>query len=162
MMGVPRRKTKDVAALSLRPMSSSDISAALSILEESPEAARWSRASLVDSASSGFAWVAELDGRVSGILVGRVAADEFEILNLAVAKVCRRKGVATRLVTSALESARTAGAPRIYLEVRASNEGAIDLYTRMGFRESGRRRNYYRNPSEDAVLLVLNQDGRSQ
>ena len=160
-MGRPREKATDVTLLSVRPMSASDISAVLSILEESPEAARWSSASLLESVLSGISWVAELDARVAGILIGRAAVDEFEILNLAVAKVFRRRGVATRLVTAVLNSARSAGARRTYLEVRASNEGGVDFYRRMGFRESGRRANYYRDPPEDAVLLVLNNDGRS-
>jgi ribosomal-protein-alanine N-acetyltransferase len=155
-MGLPREKSTAATAPSVRPMSASDVSAALSILEESPEAGRWSSASLLDSVSSGISWVAELDARVAGILIGRAAADEFEILNLAVAKIFRRRGVAARLVNAVLNSANSAGARQTYLEVRASNEGGIAFYTRMGFREAGRRVNYYRHPVEDAVLLVLN------
>jgi ribosomal-protein-alanine N-acetyltransferase len=79
----------------------------------------------LESASQGIAWAAELDGCVAGILIGRVAADEFEILNLAVRQACRRRGVATQLVRAALDYARTAGATQTYLEVRASNEAAI-------------------------------------
>jgi ribosomal-protein-alanine N-acetyltransferase len=155
-MGLPREKATDVSAFGVRPMAASDISAALSILEESPEAARWSSASLSECVLSGTSWVAELDARVAGILIGRVTVDEFEILNLAVAKIFRRRGVATRLVTAVLNFAEAAGARQTYLEVRASNEGGVAFYTRMGFREAGRRVNYYRHPVEDAVLLVLN------
>ncbi len=114
---------------------------------------------MLESASQGIAWAAELDGGIAGILIGRVAADEFEILNLAVGKARRRRGLATQLVSAAVEYARTAGARQSYLEVRASNEGGIALYTRMGFHVSGRRPNYYRNPPEDAVLLALYKDG---
>lgn len=143
----------------VRRMSASDVSAAHSILDESPEAATWSREVLLESASQGIAWAAELNGRVAGILVGRVAADEFEILNLAVGEGCRRRGVASQLVNAALEGSRAAGARQAYLEVRASNEGGIAFYSRMGFRVCGRRPNYYRNPVEDAVLLVLGAEG---
>src|SRR5512135_661165 len=143
----------------VRRMSASDVSAAHSILDESPEAATWSREVLLESASQGIAWAAELNGRVAGILVGRVAADEFEILNLAVGKGCRRRGVASQLVNAALEGSRAAGARQAYLEVRASNEGGIAFYSRMGFRVCARRPNYYRNPVEDAVLLVLGAEG---
>jgi [ribosomal protein S18]-alanine N-acetyltransferase len=149
------KKVGGTLAFTLRPMCASDISAALSILEESPEAAKWSRESLLEVSSRGIAWAAELDGRVAGILIGRVVADEFEILNLAVAKEHRRQRVATRLVSAAVESARIAGAVKAYLEVRASNEGAIAFYSRVGFRVSGRRPNYYRDPVEDALLLAL-------
>jgi ribosomal-protein-alanine N-acetyltransferase len=136
-------------------MSASDVSAALSILKESPEASIWTRESLLDSANRRNAWVAELGGSFAGILIGRVAADEFEVLNLAVAKARRRRGVATQLVEVALEDARIAGARQAYLEVRASNKGGIALYERLGFRVCGRRPNYYRDPIEDAILLVL-------
>jgi [ribosomal protein S18]-alanine N-acetyltransferase len=147
-------KIEDSPAVTVRRMSASDASAAHSILKESPESSIWSKESLLESVSQGIAWAAELDGRVAGILIGRVAADEFEILNLAVGKACRRRGIATQLVRSALEQVRAAGARRTYLEVRASNAGGIAFYERMGFRECGRRPNYYRDPLEDAVLLV--------
>lgn len=150
-----REKIGNSPAVTVRRMSGSDVSAALSLLEESPEASIWSRESMAESASGGNAWAAELDGRIAGILIGRIAADEFEILNLAVGKGCRRRGVATQLVAAALEHARTVGASQTYLEVRASNEGGIALYAGMGFAVCGRRPNYYRDPAEDAVLLVL-------
>jgi [ribosomal protein S18]-alanine N-acetyltransferase len=158
-MNSPGQKVRDNPTVTVRQMSASDVAIALSILEESPEASLWSSVSLLESASGGSAWAAERDGCVAGILVGRVAADEFEILNLAVGKTCRRRGIGTRLVGAALESARAAGARRAYLEVRASNEGGIAFYTRMGFRVCGRRPNYYSNPAEDAVLLALLDNG---
>lgn len=154
-MPVPSEKIGSSPAVVVRRMSASDVLAALSILKESPEASMWSSESLQESVSQGFAWSAEVGGQVAGILIGRVAADEFEILNLAVAKVARRRGVAKQLVIAALESARAGGARQVYLEVRASNEAAIALYLQMGFQVCGRRPNYYREPVEDAVLLVL-------
>jgi [ribosomal protein S18]-alanine N-acetyltransferase len=154
-MNVPGEKISDSSAVTVRPMSSLDVSAALSILEESPEASTWSREALLESASKGIAWAAELDGRVAGILIGQAAADEFEILNLAVGKLCRRRGVATHLVNAAVDWSRASGARQAYLEVRASNEGGTAFYARMGFHVCGRRPDYYRNPTEDAVLLVF-------
>jgi [ribosomal protein S18]-alanine N-acetyltransferase len=157
-MHSPSEKIGGSPSVTVRRMSVSDVSAALSILEESPEASIWSRASLLETASQGIAWAAEQDGCVAGILIGRVGADEFEILNLAVGKARRRRGIATQLVSAAVESARIAGARQFYLEVRASNGGAIALYTRLGFRVCGRRPNYYCHPTEDAVLLVLHKN----
>src|SRR5579863_6682781 len=154
-MHAPGEKIENSPLVTVRRMSPEDASAAFSILRESPEASIWSSESLLESASRGIAWAAELDGSFAGILVGQIAADEFEILNLAVGKAWRRRGVATKLVGAALESAQTAGVRRTYLEVRASNEGGIALYERFGFRVCGRRPNYYRKPTEDAVLLVL-------
>jgi [ribosomal protein S18]-alanine N-acetyltransferase len=145
--------------LTIVPMSASDVSTVQAILKESPEASMWSEESLVKSASTGVAWVARLNGSVAGILIGRGAADEFEILNMAVGKMWRRRKVATRLVETALERAWSAGAGKTYLEVRASNEGGISFYKRLGFREVGRRPDYYARPKEDAVLLVLKLSG---
>jgi ribosomal-protein-alanine acetyltransferase len=148
-------KINATARVSVRVMRASDISAAHSILKESPEASMWSRESLLESASRGIALVVELDGSIAGILVGRAAADEFEILNLAVGKAWRRRRAASRLVADAVARAQSAGATQVHLEVRASNAGAIALYEKMGFRICGRRTNYYREPVEDAVLLVF-------
>jgi ribosomal-protein-alanine N-acetyltransferase len=132
-----------------------DVPAVHELLKESPEASMWSRESLEEWACQEIAFVAELDGSIAGILVGRVAADECEILNLAVGTSWRRRGAATDLVRAVLELARSAGAKQVYLEVRASNHAAISFYESMGFRPCGRRSKYYRDPAEDAMLLVL-------
>ena len=136
----------------------SDTPSLHAILKESPEAAIWSQESLGKSLSGGIGWVAEADAGIAGFLVGRVAADEFEILNLAVKTALRRKGIATRLVSRATEDARAVGARSAFLEVRASNAGAIAFYSRMRFLQCGRRPNYYSGPVEDAVMLVLHID----
>jgi [ribosomal protein S18]-alanine N-acetyltransferase len=150
-------KIRDSSVVTVRRMCAMDVSPALSILGESPEASMWSSESLLDSISQGMAWAAELDGCLAGMLIGRAAADEFEILNLAVGNEFRRRGVGTKLVTAALEDAQFAGARQVFLEVRASNEGAIALYARLRFRVCGRRLNYYRGPTEDAVLMVFDE-----
>jgi ribosomal-protein-alanine acetyltransferase len=125
------------------------------ILAESPDAARWLVDSLPEAASGGMrAWVAELNGELSGVLVGRMAADEFEILNLAVSRARRRRGIASHLLDAALSWSRGAGTKRILLEVRASNQAAIGLYARYGFMACGRRKQYYQNPPEDALLFA--------
>jgi ribosomal-protein-alanine N-acetyltransferase len=146
--------SRGASDVSIRKLATSDVPAALAILQESPEAAAWSRESLLQLASDGaVAWVAELNTVVTGFLIGRIAADEFEILNMAVSGAHRRHGIASKLLESALEFSRIAGITRVYLEVRASNGLAIALYTRHGFSECGRRARYYRDPDEDAILL---------
>jgi ribosomal-protein-alanine N-acetyltransferase len=147
------------STITVRRMVMGDVSSACSILRESPEASAWSEASLWDSGLKGVAWTAVQNGSVAGVLIGRIAADEFEILNLAVYKASRRRGIATQLVSTAVQSAEREGAQRFYLEVRSSNEGGLALYHKMGFQVCGRRPNYYANPSEDAVLLVLHRTG---
>jgi ribosomal-protein-alanine N-acetyltransferase len=115
----------------------------------------WSVESLIDAASSDAAWIAEASGQKVAFIIGRAVADEFEVLNLAVAPVHRRRGIALRLMHEALRVARVGGARRAYLEVRDSNEAAIALYSHLGFTECGRRPRYYKYPVEDAVVLAL-------
>jgi ribosomal-protein-alanine N-acetyltransferase len=141
--------------ITVEPASASDVPLLHAILQESPEAAIWSEESLREGLSRGIGWVAKAEGGVAGFLVGRLAADEFEILNLAVRNALRRKGIATQLVSCATEHARAAGAHNMFLEVRASNTRAIDFYSRMRFLQCGRRPNYYHDPVEDALMLVL-------
>jgi ribosomal-protein-alanine N-acetyltransferase len=154
-MQVSGESIGDSSDILVRRMSATDVPSACSILKGSPEASSWSKESLLEWASKGIAWSADLNGTVAGVLIGRVAADEFEILNLAVDKADRRQGIATKLIRVAVEFAQMDGARRTYLEVRSSNVAGLALYARMGFQMCGRRVNYYGNPPEDAVLLVL-------
>lgn len=146
---------KGAPIVPIRGMISSDAPAILSILQESPEASLWSENGIQEAAADGMAWIAEQNGGVAGFLIGRVIADEFEILNMAVARAYRRRGIAGQLVREALECARMAGAKQAHLEVRASNEAAISLYWSYGFRQYGRRVRYYQYPLEDAYLFSV-------
>ena len=85
----------------------------------------------------------------------RNAADESEILNLAVEPESRRQGIASVLLAAALAASRAAGAKSVYLEVRESNAGAIAFYGRNGFEPTGRRAHYYQDPPEAAVVMSL-------
>ncbi len=87
-----------------------------------------------------------------GFLVMRTAGEQWEIENLVVAEPARRRGTGTALVNAALVRARSAGAEAVTLEVRETNHAARSLYERLGFVPSGRRRAYYTNPVEDAIL----------
>jgi ribosomal-protein-alanine N-acetyltransferase len=140
-------------------MTSLDVRAAFAILQQSPAASAWPESSLRESALSGTAWIAEQDRQVLGFLIGRSVADEFEILNLAVAPSHRRLGVATRLLGAVAEWLRRSGARRAYLEVRESNASAMELYVQNGFKPCGRRVRYYQYPIEDAIVLSWNTDG---
>ena len=83
-----------------------------------------------------------------------MAADEGYITNVAVFPPYRRRGVAGKLLDVFLRFARANHLAFLTLEVRPSNAAAIALYTRFGFREAGRRRNYYDLPREDALILT--------
>ncbi|MBY0338017.1 MAG: GNAT family N-acetyltransferase [Acetobacteraceae bacterium] len=87
-----------------------------------------------------------------GFILARVAADEAEILTLAVVPEARRQGVATALVEAACAAALLAGARVMFLEVAEDNGAARALYAALGFAVAGRRRGYY-GPGRDALLL---------
>ena len=138
----------------VRRISIEDLDAVLAIQERSREASQWSREGYARAATGEFpAWVAEERGCVVGFLVLRTAADEAEILNIAVEPDRRRGGMASALVEGALEYSRGAGALRVFLEVRESNAAAIAFYQRHGFESAGRRPRYYQKPPEDALVL---------
>jgi Fur family ferric uptake transcriptional regulator len=129
--------------------------------------APWDAASfremLADSSTLAFAAAPGVTGTGKpplpwGLIVGRVAADEAEILTLAVARECQRLGIGARLVDRLCRAAGRRGARQLYLEVAEGNSAARALYARVGFRESGRRRGYYARagaPPEDAIAMCL-------
>lgn len=90
---------------------------------------------------------------VAGYLVAWFVADEGEIANLAVRQPTRRRGVGAALLDAALTEAQRRGTIAVYLEVRDSNTAARALYASRQFEEVGRRRQYYRKPVEDAIVL---------
>jgi len=93
---------------------------------------------------------------IGGFVLAQVAADEAEILSIAVTPEWRRKGVARRLVDAVKRGATRGGARALFLEVAASNANAIGLYARAGFAGSGRRRDYYTRKDgtrEDAIVM---------
>jgi len=98
---------------------------------------------------------------VIGYVVTSTVADEADLANVAVAADRRRQGIGRRLVDAAIDGARAAGARTMYLEVRESNLAAVQLYHARGFVPVGRRRRYYRQPVEDALILQLTLDGAS-
>jgi [ribosomal protein S18]-alanine N-acetyltransferase len=93
------------------------------------------------------------DVRVCGFIVGREVAGEWEIENIAVSGDARRRGLGSRLLGEFVDCVRARGGTEIYLEVRESNHAARKLYEKWGFVETGRRKAYYHNPPEDAMLL---------
>jgi ribosomal-protein-alanine N-acetyltransferase len=93
-----------------------------------------------------------------GFILGRLAADEAEILTLGVRKDWQRLGIGQRLVTALARSVKKAEARQLHLEVSVRNAPALLLYKRLGFVENGRRRGYYHNAGatpDDAVNLTL-------
>jgi len=127
-------------------------------LERSAFSDPWSPASFESVMDEPAAYIAVARGaesRIAGYVVAWFVADEGEIANLAVREPTRRQGIGASLLDAALSEGRRRGAQNMYLEVRESNEAARRLYASRGFDEIGRRKRYYRQPVEDAVVLRL-------
>jgi ribosomal-protein-alanine N-acetyltransferase len=117
-------------------------------------AAPWDVESLVQLENfGGSIWIATGGDEIAGAVASRHIVDEAEILNLAVARAWRRRGIGRWLIETILDRAASAGVRRVFLEVRESNAGACAFYRCLGFVEIGRRRGYYSHPVEDALLL---------
>jgi ribosomal-protein-alanine N-acetyltransferase len=94
-----------------------------------------------------------------GFALSRIAADEAEILTIAVHAAFRNRGIGRALLTDMLARLTTAHVRSLFLEVEGANRPAIALYARLGFREVGRRSGYYRKPGGAAeAALVLRKD----
>jgi ribosomal-protein-alanine N-acetyltransferase len=92
---------------------------------------------------------------LAGFIVSRLIAGELHVNNVAVRAEFRRQGIAAQLLGAVLSWARGRGAGMALLEVREGNQAAQALYSRCGFRIVGRRRGYYRQPLEDALLMSV-------
>ena len=98
-------------------------------------------------------YVAVCDGAVVGYIGSQTVCGETDMMNVAVHPEQRRRGIAESLIDCLILELKNRGSHSLALEVRASNVPAIGLYEKMGFRQVGRRPNYYRNPREDALIL---------
>ena len=99
-------------------------------------------------------WLVAVDGeRVAGYVGSQSVMGESDMMNIAVHPDYRRRGLAEMLVAELVTALKNAGNTCLTLEVRASNAPAIALYEKTGFSQIGLRKNYYRNPREDALIL---------
>lgn len=124
-------------------------------LEQACFSEPWSERSLAGSLSSGSCLVARAEGLAVGYALFLEGPD-CELLRIGVRPEWRRRGVAELLLRERLERGRF---ERLLLEVRAGNLAARGLYEKLGFCVDGIRKNYYRDPVEDAVLMSLPGDG---
>jgi ribosomal-protein-alanine N-acetyltransferase len=162
-------------AVHVRPAELADLPRLVEIASHSATAAQWNQAEylklfateqpdarplanpqIVDpniKTQHRTALVVEQSGTVVGFIVGRQVADEWEIENIAVTGAARRCGLGSRLVGELLDLVRSRGGKSVFLEVRESNRAARSLYEKWAFLEVGRRKMYYQNPAEDALIL---------
>ena len=161
-----------MSVVRVRPAKPSDQPQLVEIASHSATAAQWNQAEYLKLFSldepgaqpqveagtqtqlqSRITLVVEQDASVVGFIVGRQVEDEWEIENIAVTGTARRRGLGSRLVGELLDLVRSRGGKSVFLEVRESNRAARSLYEKWAFIEVGRRKMYYQNPAEDALVL---------
>ena len=115
----------------------------------------WSQRSVASELENPLAlWLVwEEDGQVLGYVGSQTVLDETDMMNVAVSAQARRRGIAQALVEALVIQLKQRGSRCLTLEVRASNAPAICLYEKLGFRQVGRRHNYYSHPKEDGLIL---------
>ena len=106
------------------------------------------------STEGGMCFVALREGRVIAYILGRLIAPEAEIYRIAVLPEERRRGVGYRLLDLAMKTERGRGLETVFLEVRSENTAAINLYTAYGFERAGIRKKYYKDPVDDAIIML--------
>lgn len=159
-----RSKSAGEPNVHVRPCGEGDLLRVQAILELSPEASAWGLASIQEifDAHLKYFLIGERDREVVGFICGRRMLDEAEILNLAVDPHSRRLGVGHCLLQALLQTYKRENVLKVFLEVRQSNRAAIEFYSTSGFRITGQRTNYYRNPDEAALILTLPLQGSSE
>lgn len=143
--------------LTIRKMTVDDVSAVVDLDKKSfslPWPERSFRFELTDNPAS-RCWVAEREGNVVGMIVVWLIVDEAHVATIAIDPEYRRQGIGKRLLAHALRHMIRDGARSSFLEVRESNRAAQEMYRKFGYEVTGRRRRYYRDNDEDAILMSL-------
>jgi len=146
----------------LRRMNAGDVDG-VCLIEERVFPSPWSRQSFVEEMHNDLAVyiVAESQGRIAGYIGAWHVLDEGHITNLAVDTHWRRQGLGRRLLETMETLLRKEGIERITLEVRVSNDSALSLYRRQGYRERGLRKRYYQDNGEDAYIMWKHMKGET-
>ncbi len=141
--------------LEYRAMTEGDLDLIMAI-EEVIYTHPWTRGNFTDTLrAGGHGWIMTLSGVPVGYAVLSTGAGEAHLLNISVAAAWQRRGFGCELLAYVIERACVMEFSAIFLEVRASNTGALALYCKMGFTRIGVRKGYYPAPvgREDAIVL---------
>lgn len=138
----------------IREMTEADLDAVY-IIEEETFSEPWSKASFLDSLSdsNNCYLVVVLDGSIIGYCGYYGVIPEAYICNVAIDKNHRRLGLGYKMLEELIKQAYSRGITSMTLEVRVSNRPAIELYKRLGFKQEGIRKDFYKNPDEDAIIM---------
>ncbi len=129
----------------------------LALLDRECFSVPWSEESFIKEADNPLAEyvIARINDKIVGYAGFWSVSGEGQITNIAVLKEYRRNKIAFKMLSSLIDRAKELNLEVLSLEVRESNVAAINLYLRMNFKEVGIRKNYYKNPTENAVLMDL-------
>ena len=141
--------------MEITKMNEAHVASVAAIEKECFGPAAWSERSVASELTNKLAlWLVAVDGgTVAGYVGSQTVCDETDMMNVAVTSDFRRRGIAEELVNALATELKAMGSRSLTLEVRASNTPAISLYQKLGFAQTGLRKNYYRNPKEDALIL---------
>ena len=144
----------ETTRLTFRVMTTDDADAVAAI-EEKSFAMPWKRDDFWREAKNDLAAyiVGELDGKVVAYAGAWVSFNQAEVMSVAVVPELRGQGVGTILFGELIKAVKARGATAITLEVRPSNEAAIKLYKNFGLKSVGRRKGYYLDNGEDALIM---------
>ena len=156
---------KDLSSLLIRRMTHDDLEQVIAI-DQVSFSLPWPKRSFQYELDENFVsrcWVADVDGHIAAMMVGWMMMDELHIATLATHPDYRGRGIGKKILIHALCWARDKeGLLRAFLEVRESNVVALQMYRSLGFVEDGRRKEYYKDNNEDAILMSLNDLGHLQ
>ncbi len=145
--------------ISISTMTADDIDEA--VLVDNENLSPWAASHFKNQLQQKHSWqfvAREVQNReLIGFICGQSLADESEIHKIAVSKAFRRQHVGHRLLAHALSFFTESGSRSCFLELRASNKPAQELYNSFGFRPCGLRKKYYNSPREDAIIMRLQQ-----
>lgn len=147
-------KKQALPHISIRTMEEGDLEA-VAELEQACFTEPWSKAQISECLKHPYdqVWILETEGKIAGYCNFRVIAGEGELMRIAVAPFFRGRGYSRRLMGILTQDARKNQVEAVTLEVRASNHPAINLYKSYGFKIESVRKDYYRLPKEDALIM---------
>ena len=157
-LNLPFFSAPELSSVPSLPMVVEHVPSVLHV-EQSAYSHPWTHGNFVDSIASGYhmpVWFQ--DEHLLGYLVAMRGADEVHLLNITVAPGFQRRGWGNHMLQTLIDWSRERGVHAIWLEVRASNRGAIAMYQALGFEQQGERKNYYplaMNQRENAVVMGL-------
>ena len=141
----------------IRLMTEDDIFGVIQI-ENEAFSDPWSLSSFIDVVNENFEYaiVYETDDEIIGYAVLQTLVDEAHLINIAVKKGFRHKGIGKEILSFLIEHFREKNYMRMFLDVRVSNKSAVKLYESMGFKNIYRQKSLYQKPCEDGFLMELN------